>query len=101
MKITVKTIAGISAHVVPITKAALTIYARAIAGKTVIVEIEPTSTLGDLIDAVKLEASLEAPLEIHEYQVYKDGNVVKESSLAACGIGENSQVSIKFVHKTS
>jgi len=101
MKIAIKTIAGVDATKVAIKKEALTAYAKAVSGKTVVVEIEPTASLEDLANAVKLEAKLEAPLEIHECQVYKGQHLAKGASLAACGINDRTNVSVKFVHKTS
>ncbi len=100
MKIAVTTFSVVEAFVKPISKDDLTRLAKATAGRNVNIELEPTSTLGELIAAVTAAAAIDPPLPITRVDIVKDGALLSGNTLAECGLTDGCQLAFRYIHQT-
>jgi len=93
MKVFINTIGEINART-PISNRDLSIYLKAVTGKTTDIEIAPTASPAELMAAARTKLGLDATT-ITKMALLNGKKAVTAASLGAAGIAEGSALTIK------
>jgi hypothetical protein len=101
MKLFVSTVGSVDATKKAISNADLTDFIKAVAGKSMSIDVTPDTTIVDLVSEVKRKGDISSDTPVSSVVILKGKSPVFGSTVGACGLTDGATIIVKFVHKTS
>lgn len=97
MKVFVSSVGEVNARR-PMLTCDMAVYMKAVAGKNVEMDVEPSMTLPQFSEAAKTSFGIGSSVPVSRIDLMKGKTVLKGSTIYSAGITENSIITVKFVY---